>query len=78
MACSTQIVLESSQVRVECAACLVCARKVAVAFIVGFHSKSCRPPINKPAPLSRDYNRDQNSKALKSSGLINHVFTLYT
>ena len=35
----------------------------------------CRPLINKPAALDRDYNRDPNIKALKRRGSINHGST---
>ena len=34
-----------------------------------------RPLINKPPPLSRDYNRDPYIKALKRRGFIDHGST---
>ena len=34
------------------------------------HFCKCRPMINKPPPLNRDYNRDPNIKALKRGGVI--------
>ena len=37
----------------------------------------CRPLINKPPPINRDYNRDPNIKALKRGGVINHGSTLF-
>ena len=31
---------------------------------------ACRPLINKPPPLNRDYNRDPHIKTLKRPGLL--------
>ena len=43
-----------------------------------FHPKaSCRPLINKPPSLNRDYKRDPNIQALKKRGFIHHGSTLY-
>ena len=36
----------------------------------------CRPLINKPTPLGRDYNREPNTKARKRRRVINHGSTL--
>ena len=36
----------------------------------------CRPMMNNPPPLNRDYKRDPNSKALRKKGFINHGSTL--
>ena len=38
--------------------------------------RSCRPVINNPPPLSRDYIKDPNIKALKRRRFANHGSTL--
>ena len=39
-------------------------------------AQKCRPLVNKPPPLNRDYNRDPYIKAFKGRGFINHGSTL--
>ena len=36
----------------------------------------CRPLINEPPPLNRDYTRDPNTKAVKRRWFLNHGSTL--
>ena len=45
-------------------------RETTIMGSIGF--RVCRPLINKPPPLDRDYHRDPNIKALKRRGFINH------
>ena len=38
--------------------------------LLRFQETSCRPLVNKPPPIDRDYDRDPNIKALKRRRLI--------
>ena len=43
--------------------------------IMGLGFRVCRPLINKPPPLNRDYNRDPSIKTFKRRGLTNQGST---